>query len=154
MKTTKRLLFFIAIALFTFSIASYGQQTHVITLNVDTGQIEKSNVDQVCDFGQDPGISNRGFTIEVEIGDTVKWIGVSSSSPETDSVEITSINHEGGARVFGKNKLNDTDGVVIGIVTDGKEGDLEKYKISFKVYNNGDKRGGTYHIDPIIKVGR
>lgn len=154
MKTTKQFLILIVIALFTFSINSYSQQTHIITLNVDTGQIENSNVDEVCDFGQDPGITNRGFTIEVEIGDTVKWIGVSSSSPDTDAVEITGINHEGGARVFGKNKLNDTDGVVVGVVTDGKEGDLEKYKISFKVYNDGDKRGGTYHIDPIIKVGR
>jgi len=106
----------------------------------------------VCNFGQDQSIANRDFTITVEKGDTVKWVGVSSDSPDTDRVEITGINHEGGARVFGKNKLNDTDGIVIGIVSDGKQGDEEKYKVSFKVFNDGTKRKGTFHIDPKIKV--
>ncbi|MBL7872306.1 MAG: hypothetical protein JNM78_11880 [Cyclobacteriaceae bacterium] len=139
-------------ALVAFNFLSYGQVTHTIILHVDTGVIQNSNVDQVCNFGQDASISNRNYSIVVEVGDIVKWIGVSSSSPNTDQVEITSINHEGGARVFGKNVLNGTKGVVVGTVTDGKKGNEEKYKISFKVKNNGTNRNGTFSIDPKIII--
>lgn len=147
---TKSILLVIALVAFTF--LSYGQVTHTIILHVDTGVIQNSNVDKVCNFGQDASISNKDFSIVVEIGDIVKWVGVSSSAPNTDQVEIKSINHEGGARVFGKNVLNGNKGVVMGTVTDGKKGNEEKYKISFKVKNNGSNRNGTFSIDPKIII--
>ncbi|MDH3709925.1 MAG: hypothetical protein OER04_08565 [Cyclobacteriaceae bacterium] len=150
MKPIKQLSLLVTILL--LSIMGYGQEVHTITLSVATDQVENSNTHEVCNFGQDPGISNEEFTIFVALGDTVKWVGVSANAPDSDEVEITAINHEGGARVFGRNKLNDTDGIVIGVVTEGREGDEEKYKVSFKVHNNGVKRNGTFHIDPKIKV--
>lgn len=151
MKSTIQLL--MAMVLLSFTNVLYGQTVHTIILNVETGIIENSNKDEVCNFGQDQSVSNEDFTITVKNGDTVRWVGFSSDAPDSDKVDITSINHEGGARVFGRNKLNDTDGVVVGIVTEGRDGDEEKYKVSFKVYNNGVKRQGTFNIDPKIKVG-
>lgn len=129
--------------------------THEITLFVATGSIDQSNLDQSCNFGQATGVSNRDYTIEVQLGDVVIWKGVSSSAPDTDEVQITAINHEGGARVFGKNVLKDTKsnpGVVQATVTEGKAGDEEKYKVQFRVFNNGQKRKGTFNIDPKIQI--
>lgn len=151
MKLANQITILLAVLLISLSNVSFSQTVHTITLNVATGLIENTNVDEVCNFGQDQSIANRDFSITVKKGDTVKWVGVSSDS-SGDKVEITGINHEGGVRIFGKNKLNDTDGIVIGVVSDGKPGDEEKYKLSFKVFNNGVKRNGTFHIDPKIKV--
>lgn len=142
----------ILMTMLLLSLVSHGQDVHTITLQVDTELIENSNTNEVSNFGQDPGISNEDFTIEVAPGDTVKWVGVSSSAAGTDEVEITGINHEGGARIFGKNKLNGRGGLVVGVVTHGREGDEEKYKVSFKVSNDGVKRNGTFHIDPKLRV--
>lgn len=126
----------------------------VVTLNVDTGQIEKSNASAFCHFGQDADVSNEDFTIVVNVGDVVTWQGVSTSSPN-DIVNIKSINHEGGKNVFDKNILAGNNAVpekveakVLYPTPDGKE---YKYKISFTVMNNGVKRNGTFHIDPKIQ---
>ena len=149
MKVIGQLMTMLALLLFTLSQSVTAQTTHTIRLNVNTGMIDNSNVNSACNFGQDPSIANRDFTITVKNGDIVVWVGVSDSSD--GRVEVTAINHEGGARVFGKNKLNGNDGVVTGVVTDGRPGDEEKYKISFKVFDS-DVRKGTFHIDPKIKV--
>ncbi|MCZ6898934.1 MAG: hypothetical protein O7F74_01720, partial [Bacteroidetes bacterium] len=106
MKKTTQIL--IAIALFSLSSASYGQETHTITLNVNTAEIANPNIGQFCNFGQPSTITNENFTIEVNVGDIVVWKGVSSSSPGTDEVKITAINHVGGKNVFDKNVLKDT----------------------------------------------
>lgn len=130
-------------------------ETHIITLHVDTGKIENGNIDQVCTFGQGDGVSNEDFTIVVKPGDVIMWQGVSSNAPETDQVLISAINYEGGARIFSKNTLKDSRqnlGVVLGTVSEGKDGDEHKYKLSFKVLNSGEKRGGTFNIDPKIKI--
>lgn len=141
--------------MFTFGSTSNVPQTHIITLNVDTGEITSTNTEETSNFGQAEGVSNRDFTTMAKVGDIILWKGVSSSSPDNDAVMIESINYEGGTNVFGRNVLKDTrqnPGVVLGTVTEGKEGDEEKYVISFKVYNNGTQRGGTYHIDPKIII--
>lgn len=154
MKSGSKFIFLLFIALLTVS-STETTETHIITLQVDTGAITVDNVNEVSNFGQGPGIPNEDFTIVVSPGDIVMWKGVSSTAPDTDEVLITSINHEGGARVFGRNTLRDNSqnpGVVLGVVSDGKEGDEEKYKVSFKVMNNGEKRNGTFHIDPKIQV--
>ncbi len=146
-------LLFIAIFFLGFTFKPF--ETHVITLQVNTNQIEVGNVNQVSTFGQASDISNEDFTIVVKPGDIIMWKGVSSDAPDTDKVMIHSINHEGGARIFSKNTLKDNrqnPGVVLGVVSEGKDGDEHKYKLSFKVLNNGTKRGGTFHIDPKIQV--
>lgn len=129
----------------------------VITLYVDTARIDKQDVNASCNFGQEQVISNEEFTTVVNLGDTVTWQGVSANAPETDIVNIVSINHEGGKNVFDQNILKSSmsEGreIVTAIAklrTDG--GEKYKYKISFTVMNNGAKRNGMFHIDPKIEV--
>ena len=156
MKTKFQLVALLMVMLICPATLLQAQEVHVVTLNVNTGEINNNNVNDVSDFGQSADISNRDFTIEVSLGDIVVWKGV-STSPENDSVMIDAINHEGGARVFDRNTLKDdpqNPGVVVGKVTAGRRGDEEKYKISFKVFENGVQKGGTYHIDPKIRIIR
>jgi hypothetical protein len=134
------------------------QTTHTITLFVDTQAIlEDKNTDAHCNFGQAVGISNEDYTIEAAVGDIIVWEGVSTSSPETDIVNIRGVNHEGGVNIFGTNKLNGDKGSperVTGTVVQGAPGDEDKYKISFKVVSivDGRQRNKTYHIDPKIRI--
>lgn len=155
MYTKFKFLILVITVLFAYGSTSNVPQTHIITLNVDTGTITSTNTDETCNFGQSRDVSNRDFATQVNIGDIVLWKGVSTSSPDNDQVMIEAINHEGGARVFGRNTLKDTrqnPGVVLGTVTEGKDGDREKYTISFKVMNNGVQRNGTFLIDPQIII--
>lgn len=130
----------------------------VVTLYVDTSKIDKNDVNAACNFGQALEIPNEEFTIEARVGDTITWKGVSTSAPDTDVVNIKSINHEGGKNIFGQNVLigdRETPEKVVGKVasTTGEEKtDVFKYKISFTVLNNGSIRNGTFHIDPKITV--
>jgi hypothetical protein len=144
-----------AFLLVTFNTLSLGQETHTITLYVNTADVSSQNTSEQCNFGQAEGITNEEFTIQAKKGDIIVWKGVSTNAPETDIVSITAINHEGGVNIFDKNVLrgnNQSPEVVIGTVVQGAPGDEEKYKISFKVFNNGEQRNGTFHIDPKIQI--
>ena len=156
MKTKNSLLLLCAILLFSVTGNTYSQAKVItITLFVNTASVDSQNTDQTCNFGQAEGISNQNFTVEANIGDTIIWRGESTSSP-SDIVNITAINHEGGKNVFDQNRLGgngQTPELVIGTVVTGAPGDEDKYKVSFKVLNNGSRRNGTFHIDPVIKVG-
>lgn len=160
MKTTKNILILITIAFFTFSNSLYAQLEHIITLNVDTGRIVKHDVNMYCNFGQENDVSNEDYTITVNIGDTIVWQGVSIDAPETDIVNITSINHHGGTNIFGVNTLHgneETPELVVGEVlksTVGENKKIYKYIIKFTVFNNGKKRNGTFQIDPKISVNQ
>ena len=154
MKSKITILVLGVITVFSMSNTPLVPETHIITLYVDTANIENGNIDDTCNFGQDQDVSNIDYTIQVNKGDIVMWRGVSTSSAE-DMVQITSINYQGGARVFDKNVLTDSQqspGVVVGTVNLGKEGDEEKYTVSFKVFNNGTQRNGTFHIDPKLQI--
>ncbi|MFZ1807068.1 MAG: hypothetical protein WAU36_07605 [Cyclobacteriaceae bacterium] len=128
----------------------------VVTLYVDTARINKQDVNASCNFGQDPSIANEEFTIDVNLGDTVTWEGVSSNAPSNDVVNIVSINHEGGKNVFDKNILKGNGQIPESVTGTVKSktggGEKYKYKISFTVTNNGSKRNGMFHIDPKIQV--
>ena len=158
MKSTSFLLILCLILTVSFSCnpkVPKVQKVHTITLNVETGKIVKPNIDPFCNFGQPASISNKDYAIKVDIGDIVIWEGVSSSSPSTDTVNITSINHQGGVNVFGRNLIRgngDSPEIVIGKVLKGAPGDEDKYAISFTVYNNGIKRNGTFRIDPKLII--
>lgn len=160
MKTNKLFQILIAMLLISFNNDLYAQLEHIITLNVDTGQITKHEVNEYCNFGQEEGISNEDYTITVNIGDTIVWQGVSTNAPDSDTVSITSINHRGGTNIFGVNTLlgnGETPELVIGEVLNSTEGERKKtykYTIKFKVFNNGHKRNGTFQIDPKIKVNQ
>ncbi len=154
MKTTVSSMLFIASIMLFASSTLLAQQTHTITLNVNTEEVRKPNASESCDFGQDPDISNEDFTIEANVGDTIIWEGVSSNAPDTDVVNIISINHEGGKNVFSQNVIRGDGQTVTAVVENGDEGDEDKYAISFTVLNNGRKRNGMFRIDPKIKIGR
>ncbi len=149
MKIFKPLLLSFIFTLF-FSSLGYAQD-HIITLSVNTGEIVKPDVNDYCTFGQTDETSNEDFTIMVNNGDTIQWIGVSETS-EDDFVEISSINYHGGKNILGPNVINGIDGVVNATVTNAQQGDEEKYIVKFKVYNNGEKRNGSFQIDPKLKV--
>jgi len=155
MRAKNLFLTLIMLASLSFSSMTRVPETITITLNVDTRTINPSNLDEVCNFGQGEGISNADYTVDVRLGDIVLWRGLSSTAPETDEVQIKAINHEGGARVFGKNVLKESrenPGIVLGVVAEGKDGDQEKYKVQFRVLSDGDRRGGTFNIDPKIRI--
>lgn len=153
----KKLHGWLAILCFSLFLAGlYGQEEHVITLQVNTADIQNPNVNDFCSFvGQEPGVSNEDYTIVASVGDVVIWRGVSSSSPD-DVVEIRAINHQGdrgGRNIFGQNQLQGENGQVVGTIQNTtEEGADYKYQLQFWVYNNGTRRGGTYNIDPRIKV--
>jgi len=132
-----------------------GQTVHTVTLYVNTAEVNSKNTDKQCNFGQAENISNVDYTIKVKRGDIIVWKGVSTNAPETDLVSIKAINHEGGVNVFGQNVLKGNGQepeIVTGTVVQGAPGDEEKYKLSFRVFNDGSRRGGTLHIDPKIQV--
>lgn len=151
MKTTNRILFLFALFLCSLNYVTLAQTEHIVTLNVNTGEIVKPDIDPFCNFGQASDVTNEDFTIYVKNGDTIRWVGISTSS-ENDSVEIHSINYQGGKNVLGENVLNGVDGVVTGTVTNAQRGDEEKYNVFFKVFNNGEQRNGMFQIDPKVRV--
>jgi hypothetical protein len=137
----------------------YSSNVHVITLYVNTAEINNTNIDETANFGQVDSISNEDFTTHVRKGDIVVWKGVSVSDP-LDIVSISSINHQGGPKLFNKNLLRGNGGdneVVVGVVAKGPEmvdGILlneEKYVLHFKVQRNGKPQVQPYKIDPKIR---
>jgi len=155
MKTLK--IFFLAIVLLLFAGNISSQNVIIITLNVNTGEVTNSNTDSSCNFGQPSDLSNRDFTTEAHAGDIIIWKGVSSNDPVNDVVQIKAINYEGGVNVFNRNTLRPKSNTSPNVVTatirqDVVAGNEEKYRVDFKVLNNGTKRNGTFHIDPKIQI--
>lgn len=141
----------------------YSNNVHVVTLYVNTAEINNGNIDEYANFGQPDSISNKDYTTHVRKGDIVIWKGVSASDP-LDIVNIASINHQGGPEFFNKNLLKGNGGdkegnneVVVGVVTKGPEMkngtllDKEKYVLHFKVKRNGKPQVQPHKIDPYIK---
>jgi len=148
---------FLALLCFSLFFTSLSaQEEHEIILEVNTAEIQNPNINDFCRFqGQDPEVSNEDYTIEARVGDVVIWRGVSTSSPD-DIVEIRAINHQGdqgGRDIFGQNVLPGENGQVTGTIVNTTEAGTEyKYLLQFWVYNNGTRRGGTFNIDPRIRV--
>ena len=68
-----------------------------IVLQVNTADIHPgADVEKYASFvGQPSGVSIKDFTTYVGLGDTIFWIGVSSSNPFEDEVLIEQINYKG-----------------------------------------------------------
>lgn len=158
MRTNQHLLRMCLILFFALSTLTLSaQQVRTITLFVNTSEVSKDNTAVSCNFGQPEGVTNEDYTIDVRVGDIIVWKGVSTSDPENDIVDIKAINHEGGVNVFDRNVLRgngQSPETVSATIVQGAPGSEEKYKLSFKVYNNGKKRNGTFHIDPKIRIQR
>ena len=86
---TRSLLFFIFALFFVFFCTANAQEAPiVVTLNVDTENVNADNIAETCSFGQDPSVSNEDFTVDVVVGDEILWEGISSTNPDGDVVEM------------------------------------------------------------------
>jgi len=160
MKTTNRFLILIAIVLVSFSFNSCNRNKSdttgtTITLYVDTDNINQQNKDStnISNFGQASGVSNEDFTTDVELGDDVIWVGVSSSSPETDEVYITRIKHKHGKEFFKNIELTGKKKVRGKVENkDLMKGDYMKYSIKFTVLKKGSNSKKQFIIDPKLEM--
>ncbi len=151
MRSTITKLSVLVIAFLMVPICLVAQQTRVVTLSVNTADIDNTSIATNSSFGQTDDTSNEDYTILVKLGDTIVWQGLSSSNPTDHIVNIKSINHVGGARLFDRNVLNGDGGTperVIGIISEGRSGDEKKYNIFFRLSN----KQGAFKIDPKIKI--
>ena len=181
MKTTKQFSIMMAVVLLSFSINSCKAQkvdnldptsaiqkskNITITLHVNTDLITQENKEKFTylTYSVIPADSlyivdpppvdetNKNFTTPVRLKDTITWVGVSFSSPDTDIVKIKKIKHEDLIKILNKEEL-EGETIVVGEVKYGNEGEEEKYSIMFTVYNNGEKRNGNFKIDPKLQIG-
>ncbi|MDX5586054.1 MAG: hypothetical protein QNK20_14265 [Aureibaculum sp.] len=129
-----------------------------ITLHVNTAQIAKPNdVDNNCNFGQAANITNEDYTVSLDVGQTVEWVGVSSNAPTTDRVEITKIKDDSPGNIFGPNNRDPLGNAGNGWKPSGKVNNSardqnETYTIFFNVYNGTTQRNGKFQIDPKLQV--
>lgn len=127
-------------------------ENHNIILFVDTANITKDNVEECCSFYQDNmGSPTNEYSTSVDAGENITWLGLSTANAN-DVVNITKIEYEGGADLFGRAKLNGDGGYpenVIGTIINTPKGE-ETYTITFTVHqgNNGGKRNGKFRLDP------
>jgi hypothetical protein len=156
MRLTAYHLFSFVITFLFLSNISFGQQTHTITLHVDTENLTLENVsaDSISTFTADStqievASPPEEFTVLVGDGSTVVWQAVSSSSPE-DKVDIFMIKREKGPRILVSDEvMGNENGKASSVINKRLLNNPMKYQILFKV--NGT--GPVYVIDPKIKIG-
>ncbi len=154
MKTTHSLLILIAI----MSLMACSSQLHVVTLYVDTTQIDQSNIAQHVSFGQPAGIANEDFITNVRKRDIVIWQGLSTSD-KSHMVTISSIKHESGDFLISQMVTKSNRGKnmnykkffrkIIAKPTREQPYAEEKYSLKFEVSNKPDL--GPFEIDPKIR---
>ncbi len=159
MKTRKQLFILIVITLLTFSSASFAQGPHVVTLHIDTNELNNSNEDAAFSFSASTGtaVENiddpENFTITVNVDDEIEWVGTSSSGAAVGIDEIEIVADETTPdrdKIFRKNKMsgriNDGKKKVKAKVKDRSKGNTYKYIIRFSI------GASSFAIDPKIKV--
>lgn len=117
----------------------------VNTADIRPGDNRPGNPKDFSSFPDQHGASDSLYTTHVFPGDSVIWIGVSTSSVE-DKIEMEMINHRSGANVLGP--LQAENGIVKGKIKDGTSNQRETYAIHFKVNN----QPRIYILDPILRV--
>ncbi len=130
------------------------KKTKRITLYVNTEKLKyKKDTDlyEYVNFGQDSRISNKDYTLEVALNDDIEWVGVSSSSPGTDTVFIKEIVFKKGKKILNKDILRG-EKEINGKVDKGKKGDMEFYSIYFKFLGKSNSSDKLFHIDPILRI--
>ncbi len=149
-KHKKQILSHLALVfIFSFGMA-VGQETHKITLHVDTGALHNSqNADADSYFTTGPetevleNSSAENFTILVDVGDNIVWNGVSTSGSE--AVNIKKIKYKRGARIFSSDEVDGEANVEATIIR-GSTAKGYVYTIQFQV----GESNRVYSIDPII----
>ncbi len=151
MKTSHSLLILVAV----MSLMACSSQLHVVTLYVDTTQIDQSNIAPHVSFGQPAGIANEDFITNVRKRDIVIWQGLSTSDT-SHKVIISSIKHESGDFLISQmptksKKLNYNKFFrkIIAKPTREQPYAEEKYSLKFEVSNKPDL--GQFEIDPKIR---
>ncbi len=154
MKTTNSLLILIAV----MSLMACSSQLHVVTLYVNTTQIDQSNIAQHASFGQPAGIANEDFITNVRKRDKIIWQGLSTSDT-SHKVTISSIKHESGDFLIGQipaisnraKKMNYNKFIrkIIAKPTREQAFAEEKYSLKFEVSNKIEL--GPFEIDPKIR---
>jgi len=147
MKATKQLLSLIVILTVSFCGISYGQTTHVITLNVDEDGTFSFSADADTEVVDDSSL--EAFTILVFEDDVIEWEGNATSGAVVD---IEKIKFPRNAKPF---NTKDLDGKsengkkkARGTVAKDKKNKTYKYIIDFTV------DGEPFSIDPGLKVGQ
>jgi len=161
MKTRKQLFILIVFTLLTFSSASFAQGPHVITLNVDTNELNNNNKDAAFSFSVSEGTQVENiddplkFTILVQANDDIEWVGSSSSGAAVSIDEIEIVEDEtkpNREKIFKKNKtsgkINNGKKKVKAKVKDKSKGNTYKYIIRFSI------GASPFEVDPGIKVGK
>ncbi|MGB5500067.1 MAG: hypothetical protein WBM77_14145 [Maribacter sp.] len=147
MKTTKQLLFLIAILTVSFCGISFGQTTHVITLNVDEDGTFSLSADADTEVVDDSSL--EAFTILVFEDDEIEWEGNADSGAVVD---IEKIKFPKNAKPFkNKNldgKKNNGKKKAKGKIAKNKKNKTYKYIMDFTV------GGEPFSIDPGLKVGQ
>lgn len=154
MKTTNALLILMAV----MSLMACNSQLHVVTLYVDTTQIDESSIAQHVSFGQPAGIANEDFITNVRKGDLVIWQGLSTSNT-SHKVTISSIKHESGAFILKEKPAKTKRALKMNYIqlirkiaakpTREQPYAEEKYSLIFKVSNKPDL--DPLAIDPKIR---
>ncbi|MCP4978785.1 MAG: hypothetical protein GY931_21780 [Maribacter sp.] len=147
MKTTKQLLILIAIFSLSFCGVSFGQTTHVITLNVDEDGVFSLSADPDTEVIDDSSLED--FTILVFEDDEVEWDGNADSGAVVD---IEKIKFPRNAKPFKTKNLdgkqNNGKKKARGKIAKDKKNKTYKYVIDFTV------DGEPFSIDPGLKVGQ
>ncbi len=139
------------------------QETHTVTLIVDTANFDRNNPASSCALrSESPNtgvVESNGdlenFTVTMQEGDLVVWEGISSSNPE-DLVHLKKIKYEKGTKIFNKDRLDGKPQSGKGDIVEGKTISNTKNKEDFKytMLFKVDSQNGTFKIDPKIKVGQ
>ena len=125
-------------------------KTRYVVLLVDSETINSnSEPKNFCKFPDlKPKELIQDYTTNVRKGDTVVWLGISTSAPNEDIIEITGIKHREGDNVVEPNQREK--GKVAGLIK-GKKGDKEAYAIIFSVTKKG-MDPDTFELDPKLLV--
>ena len=124
-----------------------------IVLRVNTADLPPGNKDteEYCSFpGQPSDVPDSLFTTNVSLGDTILWVGVSTSPPYDDDVSILRIKHHGKDNILNEPVIHGKNGAVIGFIEN--DGEVEKYSIQFRVTKAGVPGSHVYNIDPKLRI--
>ena len=126
-----------------------------IILLVNTAELEPGDtVKNYSSFPDMHGVSVADYETDVFPGDSVIWIGESTSSFK-DKVYLEMINHRGHPNnILGHGPTQGVNGRVKGkIKVDAKPGQKETYAIHFRVIKDGSPPNTyIYPLDPILRV--
>lgn len=147
--------FILLIGLFLISSMVHAQVTVTLTVNTETITEAMNGVDLngVCSFGQPAGTTNEDYVTEIDLGQSVEWVGVAENG--TDVVNIRLIQHLRGPNPFPNRDeyIISENGSSVG-VTPAREtsGNGSKYLLLFTIESASNPISRQFKIDPYLRV--